>query len=110
MDERTGTVVMGGNVNLGACSIFHGNLAIQISTQYEVSQPPPFSKGQTKVVPQTTVQAQESPAHQLQLKQGATVQDLVNGLQGIGATARDIIAIVEAMKTDGCVQAGLEVM
>lgn len=110
MDERTGTVVMGGNVNLGACSIFHGNLAIQISTQYEVSQPPPFSKGETKVVPQTTVQAQESPAHQLQLRQGATVQDLVNGLQGIGATARDIIAIVEAMKTDGCVQAGLEVM
>ncbi|MEJ2010514.1 MAG: flagellar basal body P-ring protein FlgI, partial [Acidobacteriota bacterium] len=71
MDERTGTVVMGGNVNLGACSIFHGNLAIQISTRYQVSQPPPFSKGKTQVVPQTTVQAQESPARQLQLNQGA---------------------------------------
>jgi flagellar P-ring protein precursor FlgI len=110
MDERTGTVVMGGSVSLGACSIFHGNLAIQISTQYEVSQPPPFSKGKTEVVPQTTVQTQESQANQLQLRQGATVQDLVNGLQGIGATARDIIAIVEAMQTDGCVQAGVEVM
>ena len=110
MDERTGTVVMGGNVNLGACSVFHGNLAIQISTEYQVSQPLPYSKGRTTVVPQTTVQTQESPAHQLQLHQGATVQDLVNGLQGIGATARDIIAIVEAMKADGCVQASLGVM
>lgn len=110
MDERTGTVVMGGNVNLSACSIFHGNLAIQISTEYQVSQPLPYSKGKTAVVPQTTVQAQESPANQLQLHQGATVQDLVNGLQGIGATARDIIAIVEAMKNDGCVQASVGVM
>ncbi len=110
MDERTGTVVMGGNVNLTACSIFHGNLAIQISTQYQVSQPLPYSKGETKVVPQTTVRAEESPANRLQLQQGATVQDLVNGLQSIGATARDIIAIVEAMKADGCVEAGLEVM
>ncbi|MGH9406254.1 MAG: flagellar basal body P-ring protein FlgI [Terriglobia bacterium] len=111
LDERTGTVVMGGGVNLGACAIFHGNLAIQITTQYQVSQPPPFSKtGTTEVVPQTTVRAQESNARQIQLHQGATVQDLVNSLQGIGSTARDIIAIVEAMKADGCMQAGLEVM
>jgi flagellar P-ring protein precursor FlgI len=111
LDERTGTVVMGGNVNLGACSIFHGNLAIQITTQYQVSQPAPFSNtGTTQVVPQTTVQAQESNARQIQLHQGATVQDMVNGLQGIGSTARDIIAIVEAMKDDGCLQASVEVM
>lgn len=111
LDERTGTVVMGGNVNLGACSIFHGNLAIQISTQYQVSQPTPFSNsGNTVVVPQTTVRAQEQNARQIQLHQGATVQDLVNGLQGIGSTARDIIAIVQAMKADGCLQAGLKVI
>lgn len=111
LDERTGTVVMGGQVNLGACSIFHGNLAIQITTQYQVSQPAPFSSGgQTTVVPQTSVQTQESRAHQLQLQKGASVQDLVNGLQGIGATARDIIAIVEAMKADGCLHAGLQVI
>jgi flagellar P-ring protein FlgI len=111
MDERTGTVVLGGSVNLGACSIFHGNLAIQITTQYQVSQPAPFSQGgQTVVVPQTTVQAQENKAGQVQLHQGATVQDLVNGLQGIGSTARDIIAIVEAMKAQGCLQASLGVI
>ncbi|MDE3180064.1 MAG: flagellar basal body P-ring protein FlgI [Acidobacteriota bacterium] len=111
LDERTGTVVMGGNVNLGACSIFHGNLAIQISTEYQVSQPAPFSNtGNTVVVPQTTVHTQESNARQIQLHQGATVQDLVNGLQGIGSTARDIIAIVQAMKADGCLQSSLDVI
>ena len=111
MDERTGTVVLGGSVSLGACSIFHGNLAIQITTQYQVSQPSPLSQGgQTTVVPQTTVQAQESKAGQVSLHQGATVQDLVNGLQGIGSTARDIIAIVEAMKAEGCLQASLGVI
>lgn len=111
LDERTGTVVLGGGVTLGACSIFHGNLAIQITTQYQVSQPTPFSNtGTTQVVPQTTVQAQESNARQIHLGSGATVQDLVNGLQGIGSTARDIIAIVEAMKADGCMQASVEVM
>lgn len=111
LDERTGTVVLGGGVGLGSCSIFHGNLAIQITTQYEVSQPTPFSNtGTTQVVPQTTVKAQESNARQIHLGQGATVQDLVNGLQGIGSTARDIIAIVEAMKDEGCMQASVEVM
>lgn len=111
LDERTGTVVLGGSVTLGSCSIFHGNLAIQVTTQYQVSQPTPFSNtGTTQVVPQTTVQAQESNARQIHLGSGATVQDLVNGLQGIGSTARDIIAIVEAMKDDGCMQAGVEVM
>lgn len=111
LDERTGTVVLGGGVGLGSCSIFHGNLAIQITTQYQVSQPTPFSNtGTTQVVPQTTVNAQESNARQIHLGQGATVQDLVNGLQGIGSTARDIIAIVEAMKDEGCMQASVEVM
>ncbi|MGH9325410.1 MAG: flagellar basal body P-ring protein FlgI [Terriglobia bacterium] len=110
LNERNGTVVMGGNVSLGACSIFHGNLAIQITTRYQVSQPPAFSSGQTQVVPQTTVQAQEQTARQIRLNQGATVQDLVSGLQGIGATARDIIAIVGAMKADGCLQAAVETL
>lgn len=110
LDERTGTVVMGSDVSLGACSVFHGNLAIQVTTQYQVSQPSPFSSGQTTVVPQTTVHTEESRARQLQLHQGTTVQDLVNGLQGIGATARDIIAIVQAMKADGCLQATLGVI
>ena len=110
VNERTGTVVMGKNVSLGACSILHGNLAIEINTEYQVSQPPPFAKGETVVVPQTTVRAQESPAKRVELREGATVDDLINGLQNIGATARDIMAILEALKAAGALQAELEVI
>ncbi len=110
VDEKTGTVVLGRDVSLGGCSIMHGNLAIQITTELQVSQPTAFSNGQTAVVPQVNVQAQEARAKRVQLHQGATVQDLVNGLQGIGATARDIIAILEALKSAGSLQADLEVI
>ncbi len=108
VNERTGTVVMGGNVTLGACSVMHGSLTIAITTQYQVSQPSPLSKtGQTVVVPQTTVQANEQPARRLELKEGTTVEDLVSGLQGIGATARDIVAILEAIRAAGALNAEL---
>jgi len=110
VNERTGTVVMGRDVSLGTAAILHGNLAIEITTVYEASQPAPYSKGQTVVLPQTTVQTKESPAHRVDLHEGATVEDLVNGLQAIGATARDVIAILEALKADGALQAELEVI
>jgi len=108
VNERTGTVVMGGQVTLGACSVMHGSLTIAVTTQYQVSQPSPLSKtGETVVVPQTTVQAKEQPARRLELKEGTTVEDLVNGLQGIGATARDIVAILEAIRAAGALNAEL---
>lgn len=101
---------MGKEVSLGACSVLHGNLAIEITTEFQVSQPEPFSQGQTAVVPQTTVRAQESPARRLELREGATVEDLINGLQNIGATTRDIIAILEAIRAAGALQAEFEVL
>ena len=111
VNERTGTVVMGGAVTLGACSILHGNLAIQITTQYQVSQPTAFaSVGQTEVVPQTQVQASETPAQLIQLKEGATVEELVRGLQTLGAAARDIVSILQAIKAAGALEADLEVL
>src|SRR3984893_2759279 len=111
VNERTGTVVMGGNVTISACAILHGNLSIQATTELQVSQPPPFSKtGQTKVVPQTTVQAQETPVQVVQLKEGATVEELVRGLQTLGATARDVVAILQAIKAAGALNADLEVL
>ncbi|MGA2509771.1 MAG: flagellar basal body P-ring protein FlgI [Candidatus Acidiferrales bacterium] len=111
VNERTGTVVMGGSVTLGACSILHGNLAIEISTQYQVSQPTPLSTGgQTTVVPDTQVHASEAPAQLIQLKEGATVEDLVKGLQTIGATARDVVSILQAIKAAGALEADLEVL
>jgi flagellar P-ring protein precursor FlgI len=111
LNERSGTVVMGHEVTLSACSIMHGNLAVQITTEYQVSQPTALSQGgQTVVVPQTTITAQESPAKHIELPAGATVQDLIAGLQSIGASARDIIAIIEAINAAGALNAELEVI
>jgi flagellar P-ring protein FlgI len=111
VNERTGTVVMGGAVTITSCSILHGNLSIQVTTEFQVSQPAPFSKGgQTAVVPQTTVQAQESPLQIVQLKEGATVEELIRGLQTIGASARDIVAILQAIKAANALNAELEVL
>jgi len=111
MNERSGTVVMGHAVTLSACSVMHGDLAVQITTEYQVSQPNALSQGgQTVVVPHTTVTAQEGPAKRIELPAGATVQDLISGLQSIGATARDIIAIIEAINAAGALNAELEVI
>ncbi len=110
VNERTGTVVMGADVSLGPCSILHGNLAIEVTTRQEVSQPQPFGQGQTEVVPQTTVKAQEGPAQAIHLEEGATVDQLIQGLQSIGATARDIVAILQAIKAAGALQAELEIL
>ncbi len=110
VNERTGTVVMGADVTLGPCSILHGNLAIEVVTKLEVSQPQPLSQGQTAVVPDTTVKAQEGPAQAIHLEEGATVDELIRGLQSIGATARDIVAILQAIKAAGALQADLEVL
>ncbi len=110
VNERTGTVVMGKDVQLGAVSILHGNLEISVKTEIVVSQPGMLSQGQTAVVPETTVKAQESPARRIELKQGATVEDLVRGLQAIGATARDIVAILQAIKQADALHADLEVI
>ena len=111
VNERTGTVVMGGNVTISACSILHGNLNIEVTTEFQVSQPPPLSKtGQTTVVPQTNVQAQETPLQVVQLKEGATVEELIHGLQTVGATARDVVAILQAIKAAGALNSDLEVL
>ena len=111
VNERTGTVVMGGNVTLSPCAILHGNLSIQVTTQLEVSQPAPLSKGGTTVVvPETQVSAQESPLQVLQLKEGANVEELVRGLQTMGASARDVVAILQAIRAAGSLNAELEIL
>jgi len=110
VNERTGTVVMGKDVRLGAVSILHGNLSIEVTTEFTVSQPNPLSKGETTVVPQPTVKAEETPARRVELNEGASVEQLVNGLQKIGATARDVISILQAIKAAGALDAELEVI
>jgi flagellar P-ring protein precursor FlgI len=110
VNERTGTIVMGRDVKLAPVSILHGSLSIEIATEFAVSQPNPFSKGQTTVVGQPEVRSEEKPARRVELTEGATVEQLVSGLQNIGATARDVIAILQAIKAAGALEAELEVI
>ena len=110
VNERTGTVVLGKDVRLGAVSILHGNFAIEVSTSYVVSQPNPLSGGQTEVVPQTKLTATEAPARNIELGEGASVEQLVSRLQAIGATARDVVSILQAIKAAGALEAELEVI
>jgi len=110
VNERTGTIVMGKDVHLGAVSILHGNLTIAVATQLSVSQPNPLSQGKTEVVAEKSVKVDETPARRIELNEGATVEQLVNGLQKIGATSRDVIAILQAIKAAGALEADLEVI
>jgi flagellar P-ring protein precursor FlgI len=109
VNERTGTVVIGGTVRLQPVSILHGGLSVNVISTTEVSQPSPFSSGTTQVVQQTAVQATDKPVNRSDLKEGATVEDLVQELQRTGAGARDVISILQAMKTAGALEADLEV-
>jgi flagellar P-ring protein precursor FlgI len=109
VNERTGTVVIGGTVRLQPVSILHGGLSVNVISRTEVSQPGPFSSGTTQVVQQTAVQATDKPVNRISLKEGATVEDLVQELQRTGAGARDVISILQAMKTAGALEADLEV-
>lgn len=111
VNEKTGTIVMGRDARLSAASILQGSLSVEISTVYQVSQPNPLSKtGETVVVPQTTVNANDNAVKRLELNEGATVEQLVNGLQAIGATSRDVISILQALKAAGALEADLEVL
>ena len=110
VNERTGTVVIGGKVRLQPVSILHGGLSVNVIVEQQVSQPNALSSGTTQVVQQTTLQAQDKPVNRIDLKEGATVEDLVQELQRTGAGARDVISILQAMKEAGALEADLEVL
>jgi flagellar P-ring protein FlgI len=110
VDERTGTIVMGRRINITPVTVMHGALTVEIQTTYEVSQPGPLSQGTTEVVPQTTVRAREEKAQSISLPQGSTVEDLVQSLNAIGATPRDVIAILQGLKAAGALGAELQVI
>jgi flagellar P-ring protein precursor FlgI len=110
VNERTGTVVIGGTVRLQPVSILHGGLSVNVMSEPLVSQPNGLSSGTTQVVQQVTVQAQDKPVNRIDLKPGATVEDLVQELQQTGAGARDVISILQAMKEAGALEADLVVL
>jgi flagellar P-ring protein precursor FlgI len=110
LNERTGTVVIGSAVTIAAVAVLHGNLTVQVVTDFAVSQPAPFSEGETVVSPRVDVRVQEEEARQVTLKEGASVEELIRSLMAIGSTPRDIIAIMQSIAAAGALEADLEVM
>jgi flagellar P-ring protein precursor FlgI len=111
VNERTGTIIMGKQVHISPVAILQGNLTVEIQTTQEVSQPNALSSGgTTKVTPQVSVDVKQDNAKNLMLKDGATVEELVQALTSIGSTPRDIISILQNMKTAGALEAELEVI
>lgn len=149
INERTGTIVLGGDVKLTPVSVIHGNLSIEVTTSYSVAPIPGAGPGfierererggrpngpdgasdpnnpqgqggggydrsvtstpTAALVPQTTVTVNDAPAQTMKLDEGANVEELVNGLHAIGTTARDVVAILQAIKAEGGIQADVEV-
>lgn len=109
INERTGTIIMGREVRLAAVAISQGGVTVRIGTEYEISQPNILSKtGETQVVPKTTVEVKEKPPESVILPDGATVDEVVRGLRALGVSARDIISILQAIKSAGAMNADLE--
>ena len=111
VNERTGTVIMGEDVRIAPVGIAHGSLQVTVKVDLGVSQPAPFSEGQTVVVPDSTVQVQEGQAERISLlKGGVSLRDLVAGLNSLGITPQDLIAVLQAIKSAGALDADLEIM
>lgn len=110
VNERTGTVIIGGNVRLSPVAISHGSLSVEVTTDLQVSQPQPDSKGKTAVVQQKDVSVKEDKNAVMQLNPGATLEDLVKSLNELKVTPRDIIAILQALKQAGALHAELEII
>ncbi len=109
VNERTGTVVIGGAVRILPVVIAHGNLRIEVRSEPQVSQPPPFSPGQTRVVPRTQVTVTQEPGALVPVPGTNSVQDLARALNALGVSPRDLVAILQALKAAGALQGELVV-
>ncbi|HDP25066.1 MAG TPA: flagellar basal body P-ring protein FlgI [Deltaproteobacteria bacterium] len=110
VNERTGTVVMGDDVRISTVAIAHGNLSIRITEEPVVSQPLPFSRGDTVILPRTGVTVDEGGKSLVVLPSGTTIADLVGALNAIGVTPRDLLVILQCIKSAGALYAELEVI
>jgi flagellar P-ring protein precursor FlgI len=110
VNERTGTVIMGEEVRIAPVAIAHGSLQIQVKTDLGVSQPAPFSNGQTVVVPDSTINVEGGKPQRLALLGGVNLGQLVGGLNALGVTPQDLIAVLQAIKSAGALDAELELM
>jgi flagellar P-ring protein FlgI len=110
IDERSGIIVMGRDVRVSTVAVAQGNLTVTITETPQVSQPAPFSRGQTRVVPRTSVGVQEEGKKLAVVREGVSLQQLVDGLNALGIGPRDLISILQAIKAAGAIQADIEVM
>ena len=110
IDERSGIIVMGRDVRVSTVAVAQGNLTVTISESPQVSQPAPFSRGQTRIVPRTKIGVQEDGKKFAVVREGVSLQQLVDGLNALGIGPRDLIAILQAIKAAGAIQAEIEVM
>ncbi len=110
LNARTGSVVMNQAVTLDACAVSHGNLSVQINSEPIVSQPAPFSQGQTVVTATSQIELRKEPGKVVMLEGGTSLADVVKALNAIGATPQDLLAILQAMKAAGALRAELEII
>jgi flagellar P-ring protein precursor FlgI len=111
INERTGTVVVGANVRLGVAAVAHGNLSVRVTTNLNVSQPNPLSTGgQTTVTPEVRVDVNEATNQLVTLEEGVTLDAVVRALNALGASPRDIIAIMQALKAVGALRAEIVII
>ena len=110
INARTGSVVMNQAVSIGNCAVAHGNLSVTITSTPQVSQPGALSGGQTVVTEKTDIAIRQEPGPLIQLPASAKLSDVVKALSALGATPQDLLAILQAMKTAGALNAELEVI
>jgi flagellar P-ring protein FlgI len=110
IDERSGIIVMGRDVRVATVAVAQGNLTVTISESPQVSQPNPRSRGRTVVTPRSSVSVTEDGKKFALVKDGVSLQQLVDGLNGLGIGPRDLIGILQAIKAAGAIQADIEVM
>ncbi|HEY5366655.1 MAG TPA: flagellar basal body P-ring protein FlgI [Casimicrobiaceae bacterium] len=110
INARTGSIVMNEAVTLEACAVAHGNLTVTIQSNPQVSQPGPFSSGQTVVTDRTTIDLKQDGNGFLPVAAGARLADVVRALNTLGATPQDLLAILQAMKAAGALRAEIEVI
>jgi flagellar P-ring protein precursor FlgI len=110
IDERSGIIVMGRDVRVATVAVAQGNLTVTISESPQVSQPNPLSRGRTVVTPRTSVGVTEDGKKFAVVKDGISLQQLVDGLNGLGIGPRDLIGILQAIKAAGAIEADIEVM
>ncbi len=110
VNERTGTIVIGGNTKLMPAAVAHGGITVTIQMDNEISQPLPFSQGQTAGLQNASIQVNEKQGSLVQMEANTSLSDLVSALNNIGVTPLDLIAILQALASAGSLQAELEVI